>query len=104
MTRKGFCSSTLVSFVLLAGRVISRRTEQAPLHLQTTQIITEKFAKYVQDVLVENNIKGLSLAVVKANADAVGDIETGSWGVKTENGDAVDSKVSFVLNLPASLY
>lgn len=94
MTRKGFCSSTLVSFVLLAGRVISRRTEQAPLHLQTTQIITEKFAKYVQDVLVENNIKGLSLAVVKANAD----------GVKTENGDAVDSKVSFVLNLPASLY
>lgn len=42
------------------------------------------------------------LAVVKGNADAVGDIETGSWGVKTEDAVAVDSKVSFILILPAS--
>lgn len=102
MARKGFCFSTFFSFLLLAGRAISRRSEQAPFHLQTTQIITENFSKYVQNVLDENNIKGLSLAVVKGNADAVGDIETGSWGVKTEDAVAVDSQVSFILILPAS--
>lgn len=84
----------LVSVFLhvLVECVIAQGVEQAHFQVRKTQIITEDFSRYAQKVLDENNIKGLSLAVVQAN-----DVEFGSWGVMTEDGDAVDSKVSFVV-------
>lgn len=44
-------------------------------------------------------VKGLSLAVVKAKEGSDGNVELGSWGMKTEEGSVVDSKVSSVIKL-----
>lgn len=54
-----------------------------------------------EKLLDEGSVKGLSLAVVKAKEGADGDVdsELGSWDMKTEDGDGVNSYVSSALDL-----
>lgn len=96
----------LVSFYLylLVGTALAREVDTVSFQVQRTQIITEEFSKYAQTVLDDNKIKGLSLAIVKVNDDTDGDFEFGSWGLKTEDGDLVDSKVSSAIILRISTY
>lgn len=96
----------LISFCLyiLVGATLAREVDKVPFQVQRTQIITEDFSDYAQTVLDDNNVKGLSLAIVKVNDDAVGDVEFGSWGLKTEYGELVDSKVSAAISLSISTY
>lgn len=89
----------LFAFSLLVGHTIAHQSEQVPLRLERRRLITKDFSNHVRKLLDEGNVKGLSLAVVKSNEDATGDVELGSWGVKTEDGDSVDSKVSSVMKL-----
>lgn len=90
--------------LLLSLHTCRREVDKVPFQVQRTQIITEDFSDYAQTVLDDNNVKGLSLAIVKVNDDAVGDVEFGSWGLKTEYGELVDSKVSAAISLSISTY
>lgn len=89
----------LFSFSLLVRRAVAEQSEQVPLQLEKRRLITKDFSKHVRKLLDEGSVKGLSLVVVKANEGAAADVELGSWGVKTEDGDGVDSKVCSVLDL-----
>ena len=85
--------------LILLGNAFSHELGQVPLIQPAVpngskKIITDKFSKYIQDVLDDRHIKGLSLALIKSSDGAEAEVEYGSWGVKTEDGDAVDTKVS----------
>ena len=53
-------------------------------------VITDEFNAFVQGVLNETGVHGLSLGIVKPD----GSLEFGSWGNRTEDGDPVDPDVS----------
>ena len=93
----------LFSSLILLGEVFCQELGQVPFTRpvvsKNPKIVTGKFSKYIQDVLDDRHIKGLSLAVIKSSDDAETEVEFGSWGVKTEDGDAVNPKVSSVLYL-----
>lgn len=89
----------LFSLSLLVGRTIAQQLEQEPLQQHRTRLISKDVSKHVRKLLDETHVKGLSLAVVKAKEGSGGDVEFGSWGMKTEDGDVVDSKVSSVIKL-----
>ena len=90
---------TLFLSLTLLGNAFSQELGQVPLIEPAVpngskKIITDKFSKYIQNVLDDRHIKGLSLALIKSSDGAEAEVEYGSWGVKTEDGDAVDTKVS----------
>lgn len=53
-------------------------------------VIDAKFSSYVEHLLDKEEIKGVSLAVVKPG----GDTEYGAWGIRTEDGEKMTSDVS----------
>ena len=89
----------LFSSLILLGNTFSKELAQVPytgpvVSKNPKRIITGKFSKYIQGVLDDKHIRGLSLALIKSSDDAEADVEFGSWGMKTEDGAAVDPKVS----------
>ncbi|KAJ6602444.1 beta-lactamase/transpeptidase-like protein, partial [Mycena vulgaris] len=56
-------------------------------------VITEEIASYIQTQLQANNITGLSLGIVRPS----GEVELGTWGNRTEEGDTVTSGTIFNL-------
>ena len=55
-------------------------------------VITPGFSNFVQRLLTDHHVKGLSLAVVRADG-----VEYGAWGNSTEEGDSVTPDVSLSL-------
>lgn len=53
------------------------------------QVIDKKFSAFVDDVLSNWGVKGLSLAIVHSDVE----VEYGTWGIQNEEGDKVASKV-----------
>ena len=89
----------LFSSLILLGDTFSKELAQVPftgsvVSKNPKSIITGKFSKYIQGVLDDKHIKGLSLALIKSSDVAEAGVEFGSWGMRTEDGDAVDPKVS----------
>ncbi|KII95457.1 hypothetical protein PLICRDRAFT_170107 [Plicaturopsis crispa FD-325 SS-3] len=56
-------------------------------------LITPDFSRYVDAVLEKSGIPGLSLAIVRGNEA----VELGSWGRRTEDGDAMTDETLFHL-------
>lgn len=52
-----------------------------------SQIITPAFVQYIEELMRNNSIPGLALAVVDSNGKA----ELGAWGNRTEDGDPMTS-------------
>ncbi|EIN06834.1 beta-lactamase/transpeptidase-like protein [Punctularia strigosozonata HHB-11173 SS5] len=64
-------------------------TTQQPLVLDTpseSKIIDERFGSFVQEVLANETISGISVAVVRPD----GEVELGAWGIRTEQGDDME--------------
>ena len=54
------------------------------------QVIDVEFSAFVKETINKWGVKGLSLVVVRPDAE----VEYGSWGVKSEEGDEVTPEVS----------
>lgn len=73
-------------------------TESSPSRPKTLQAkgqdtaIDESFSNYVENLMKQWNITGLSLAIVKQGEDT----EFGNWGNKTEDGEKMTSEVSVI--------
>lgn len=52
-------------------------------------VITPEFFQFVKGIVDSSNIRGLSLAIVRKNEEP----EYGTWGIRTEEGDAMSSIV-----------
>ena len=61
----------------------------------SSQTITPAFVQYIEELMRNNSIPGLALAVV----DSTGKAELGAWGNRTEDGDPMTSDVSVPLLL-----
>ncbi|TDL29087.1 beta-lactamase/transpeptidase-like protein [Rickenella mellea] len=73
-------------------------TQQVPLGVTDPagynalgSVIDAQFSSYVEHVLDKEEIKGISLAVVKPG----GDTEYGAWGIRTEDGEKMTSDTLF---------
>ena len=75
--------SLLLSNTLAQGRVYSRAG------LNAKKILTPPVKAWIQDVQSSLDVPGISVAVVQ-NTD---DPEFGTWGIRSEDGDAMTSDV-----------
>ena len=69
-------------------------SQQVPLTesisvLVTNRVIDEDLYSCVNQFMSNKSIKGLSMAVVRPD----GEVEYGSWGIRTEEGDKVTPEV-----------
>ncbi|KAJ7292859.1 beta-lactamase/transpeptidase-like protein [Mycena rebaudengoi] len=95
---------TALSVFLAAARASETQT---PLDtgLHGGKIITDEFSSYIRNAMQAYNVSGLSLGVLRPD----GQVEYGSWGNRTEEGDPVTPATVFNLGscskafLPASL-
>ena len=73
-------------------------TSQLPLQNLRNEgkVINEQLSSFVQNELQANNFTGLSLAVVLPS----GQVEFAAWGIRTEQGNPVNSEVCFLLFSP----
>lgn len=69
----------------------SQPLEDLPFHeKQDEKIITETFSHYVEHLMDIWHAKGVAVSVVRPD----GDVEFGSWGLRTEDGDRITPDVS----------
>lgn len=59
-------------------------------HGGTTRVLTPEFNKFIEDVLANGTVPGLTLGVVHPS----GETEFGAYGRKTEDGDKMTTDVS----------
>ena len=59
-------------------------------------VINEDIHTFVNEIMQNKSMKGLSMAVVRSDGEA----EYGSWGISTEYGDKVTPEVSSII-IPA---
>ncbi|KAJ6510375.1 beta-lactamase/transpeptidase-like protein [Mycena sanguinolenta] len=87
----------LTSTLALLTFPVSTRalTSQIPLQYSRNEgkVINEGLASFIQTELQANNFTGLSLAVVLPS----GEVEFAAWGIRTEQGDPVNSET--VMNI-----
>jgi hypothetical protein len=67
---------------------------------QAPTVITDEFSKFVQDTMQANNVSGLSVGVLRPD----GQVEYGSWGERTEEGDPITPGVWIQLFPPSTLF
>ena len=63
-------------------------TESIPVPV-TNRVIDDDLYSFVNQFMSNKSIKGLSMAVVRPD----GEVEYGSWGIRTEEGDKVIPEV-----------
>jgi hypothetical protein len=92
-------SYTFVVALCLCSAAVGQQISQIPLSVlndSRKQIFTPEFSAYVDNVIQENKMPGLSLALVRTD----GNLELGSWGNKTEDGEHVTADVSVAVKSP----
>ena len=78
-----------VNVVLSAFAVIKHKLLDVPQG-QDGRVLNPKFHEFVQEVVTNGSIPGLTLGVIHAG----GDVEFGAWGKKTEDGQNMTADVS----------
>jgi hypothetical protein len=82
-----------ISWLCLAvyGQLLSRiqTVFSRPNLTSEGRVVTQEFSEFVEELLNDSNLHGLSLAIVRKE----GDPEFGAWGERTEEGDMMTTRV-----------
>ncbi|KAJ7292172.1 beta-lactamase/transpeptidase-like protein [Mycena rebaudengoi] len=95
----------LVTLSLLSASAAAVVLSGSAAGAQAPTVITDEFSKFVQDTMQANNVSGLSVGVLRPDDQ----VEYGSWGERTEEGDPITPGTLFNLGscskafLPAAL-
>ncbi|KAJ7292861.1 beta-lactamase/transpeptidase-like protein [Mycena rebaudengoi] len=79
--------------VFLAAARASETQHPLSIGLHGGKVITDEFSSYIRNAMQAYNISGLSLGVLRPD----GQVEYGSWGNRTEEGDPVTPATVFNL-------
>ncbi|EJD02324.1 beta-lactamase/transpeptidase-like protein [Fomitiporia mediterranea MF3/22] len=70
---------------------LSARCNQVPFTASPERVLNPEFSNYVDHLMELWNVKGVSMAVIKP----AGDVEFGSWGNRTEDGEPMSPETLF---------
>ncbi|GJE94198.1 beta-lactamase/transpeptidase-like protein [Phanerochaete sordida] len=84
--------ASLVGAVLCQQQVL-HEIATAHLDVEEHRVITPELAAFVETLIEDNNVPGMTLGVVHSN----GTIELGAFGRRTEDGDAITVDTQFII-------